>query len=278
MKQRATITAVLVLAGLAGGAHGAEPPVTLAETDTGFTLANGHVTARFDKRAGTFALTYQGVEVVGRGYWPQVGRSSVGDVARFGTKRSTAVRIDPATNDGRQLWEIGTPNRSAEEFRHGDDYWHWGLYHQYPKEFPGDVHFVVGKSDPRRDWNYCQPPRVEGRRVQSTTWSVTFELPEAPRGKAALRLAVCGSSGRGGVEVAVNGKPAGGTGPLPGSGVMHRDGVRGYWCERAVAFDAALLKRGTNVLTLTVPARSWVDGVLYDYLRLELAEARGTVP
>jgi rhamnogalacturonan endolyase len=174
---------------------------------------------------------------------------------------------------GRQLWEVGTPDRSAAEFRHGDDYWQWGLYHQYPKEFPDDVRFVVGKSDPGRDWNYCQPPRVEGRRVQSTTWSVAFDLPEAPRGKATLRLAVCGSRGRGGVEVAVNGKPAGGTGPLLDSGVMHRDGVRGYWCERAVAFDAALLKRGGNVLKLTVPARSWVDGVLYDYLRLELDES-----
>jgi hypothetical protein len=45
-----------------------------------------------------------------------------------------------------------------------------------------------------------------------------------------------------------------------------------------VAFDAALLKRGTNVLTLTVPARSWVDGVLYDYLRLELDERGGKAP
>jgi rhamnogalacturonan endolyase len=24
---------------------------------------------------------------------------------------------------GRQLWEVGVPNRSAEEFRHGDHYW-----------------------------------------------------------------------------------------------------------------------------------------------------------
>ena len=53
---------------------------------------------------------------------------------------------------------------------------------------------------------------------------------------------------------------------------MHRDGIRGYWFERDVPFDAALLKPGANALQLTVPARSWVDGVLYDYLRLELDE------
>ena len=90
--------------------------------------------------------------------------------------------------------------------------------------------------------------------------------------RCGLRLAICGSRGRGGIEVTVNGKNAGNTGPLPDTGVMHRDGIRGYWFERDVPFDAALLKSGANALQLAVPARAWVDGVLYDYLRLELDE------
>jgi rhamnogalacturonan endolyase len=174
---------------------------------------------------------------------------------------------------GRQLWEIGIPNRSAEEFRHGDHYWQWGLYLKYPEEFPKDVNFVIGKSDGHKDWNYCQPPRIDGDRVSPTTWSITFDLPEAPRGKATLRLAFAGSRGRGGIQVSVNDKSAGGTGALPDTGVMHRDGIRGYWFERSVSFDAALLKAGKNVLTLTNPARNWTEGVLYDYLRLELDES-----
>jgi hypothetical protein len=64
----------------------------------------------------------------------------------------------------------------------------------------------------------------------------------------------------------------GGTGPLPDTGVMQRDGIRGYWVERRVPFDAALLREGRNVIALTVPARSWVEGVLYDYLRLEVSQ------
>jgi rhamnogalacturonan endolyase len=168
---------------------------------------------------------------------------------------------------GKQLWEIGVPNRSAEEFKHGDKYWVWGLYNEYPKEFPNDVNFVIGKSDWGKDWNYAQPPR-DGK---PTTWTVTFDLAEAPKGKATLRLAICGSRGRRGVEVAVNDKSVGGTGPLLDSGVMHRDGIRGYWQEKDVSFDASLLKAGTNVIQLTNPGRNWVEGVLYDYLRLELA-------
>jgi rhamnogalacturonan endolyase len=174
---------------------------------------------------------------------------------------------------GRQLWEIGVPDRTAAEFRHGDHYWQWGLYLDYPKEFPNDVQFVIGKSDWKRDWNYCQPPRIEGDRARPTTWSIAFDLPEAPRGKATLRLAFAGNSTRAGVQVRVNDRDAGSTGPLPVTGVMHRDGIRGYWFERSVAFDAGLLKAGTNVLKLHNPASRWTEGVLYDYLRLELDES-----
>jgi rhamnogalacturonan endolyase len=176
---------------------------------------------------------------------------------------------------GRQLWEIGTPDRSAAEFRHGDDYWHWGLYLQYPREFPDDVNFVIGKSDPRRDWNYAQPPRLllNGRVERPSTWRILFDLPEAVHGKATLRLGIAGSRTQRGIDVVVNDKPVGNAGPLPDTGVMHRDGIRGAWCERRVTFDAALLRPGRNVIALTVPATSWVEGVLYDYLRLELDEA-----
>src|SRR6185369_5903899 len=115
------------------------------------------------------------------------------------------------THYGRTVWQIGVPDRTAREFRHGDHYWQWGLYFDYPKEFPNDVNFIVGKSDWRKDWNFVQPPRMESRNVvvvsegeeqnpeagrrfgrdnvQSSTWSITFEMPEAARGRATLRLA-----------------------------------------------------------------------------------------
>ena len=39
------------------------------------------------------------------------------------------------THYGRQVWQIGTPNRSAREFLKGDDHWHWGMYIEYAKLF-----------------------------------------------------------------------------------------------------------------------------------------------
>lgn len=175
---------------------------------------------------------------------------------------------------GKTLWEIGIPDRSSAEFRHGDHYWQWGLYQKYAEEFPDDVNFLVGQSDWRRDWNYAQPPRLNasGRVEKPSTWRIQFDVPKAQSGKATLRLGIAGSRTEQGVLVSVNQTSVGGTGRLPDTGVMHRDGIRGYWVERRISFDARLLKEGRNVIALTVPARSWVQGVLYDYLRLEVAE------
>jgi rhamnogalacturonan endolyase len=183
--------------------------------------------------------------------------------------------LDLATLDwkpvryGKQLWEIGVPDRTAKEFRHGDHYWQWGLYNEYAREFPNDVNFIIGKSDPRKDWNYAQVPH-DGK---ATTWTVTFDLPEAPHGKATLRLALAANSARR-IDVGVNGQPAGTTGPLTDTATVRRDGIRGYWSEKDVAFDAAMMKQGTNVLTLTIPAGGVMSGVEYDCVRLEVDSAR----
>jgi len=171
---------------------------------------------------------------------------------------------------GRQLWEIGVPNRSAEEFRHGDRYWQWGLYNLYPEEFPHDVDFVIGESDYRRDWNYAQPPRPNGAGGWTpSTWRIRFDVAQPLRGIATLRLAICGVRG-GPIDVTLNGKPIGTTGELPETGAMHRDEIRSTEIERDLKFDASLLTTGTNVIELKKNARSWVDGVLYDYVRLEV--------
>src|SRR6185369_10502444 len=100
---------------------------------------------------------------------------------------------------GKQLWDVGIPNRTGSEFFKGDEYFHWGWYLQYPKLFPLDVNFVIGKSDYRKDWFFEQVPYNTntnnlsgGGRGDGTTWAVIFKLAEAPRGKATLRLALCG--------------------------------------------------------------------------------------
>ena len=186
---------------------------------------------------------------------------------------------------GKQLWQIGVPNRSAAEFLNGNDHWHWGEYIEYAKLFPNDVNFTVGKSDFHKDWFIYQVPHDEnlpdplgkgpGR---ATPWRVKFTLARAPAAgqKGVLRLALAGVSARS-IAVQVNGKDAGTVGGLAYNATINRDGVEGSWVEKDLTFDASLMHAGTNTLTLTVPAGGITSGVAYDVVRLELAPAQRAV-
>jgi rhamnogalacturonan endolyase len=203
----------------------------------------------------------------------------LGEFARTDIKVEAGKPLDLGTmdwkpvRDGTQVWEIGVPDRTAGKFFQGPDYWHWGIYYQYARQFPQDVHYVIGKSDYHKDWNIMQVPHStdpSGKGAgRPTTWSVEFQMPDAPHGKATLRIAIAGSEARG-LTIAMNDKLAGSVSYLPNTMVIHRDSDRGYWEERAVAFDATLMKAGPNMLKLTVPAGPVTAGIEYDYLRLEL--------
>ena len=219
---------------------------------------------------------------------------------------------------GRQLWEIGRPDRSAGEFFKGDQAWLWGWNLRYALLFPNDVTYTVGKSDWRKDWFFEQVPhatnlsfvnpeardpanqpfgwvkaesldqypqtdttgpwRVYGQ-GRATTWTVKFNLPQAEHGTAALRVALAGEDGLGGLlPVTVNGQGIGaaGDGSNPDnpriiqSNAIRYNTDRGLWQQRTLRFDASVLKAGENTLTFTVPDGSLQSGVVWDYIRLEV--------
>ena len=92
--------------------------------------------------------------------------------------------------------------RNGSEFLDGDDYFHWGMYLKYANFFPNDVNYTIGKSDFRKDWYFEQVPHAVQDNAagtgmgRATTWTIHFNLPAAPHGKATLRLAICGVGAR----------------------------------------------------------------------------------
>jgi rhamnogalacturonan endolyase len=206
---------------------------------------------------------------------------------------------------GRQLWEIGYPDRTGGKFYKGDgaDYWLWGWCIRYGDVFPNDITYTIGKSDYHRDWFFEQVPhelseawknpaakdplnqrfgwvkagtpgenmwRVIGR-GRATTWTVKFKMDQATKGQAALRLALAGADGQGGLAVAVNGRSAGTIHPVATNAIRYNSDT-GIWHEYSLRFDAALLQTGDNEIQLIVPAGDVTTGVVYDYLRLELKQ------
>jgi rhamnogalacturonan endolyase len=63
---------------------------------------------------------------------------------------------------GRQVWQIGYPDRAADEFFKGDgsNYWLWGWNLRYALLFPHDLTYTVGKSDPKKDWFFEEVPHA----------------------------------------------------------------------------------------------------------------------
>ncbi|WP_345950287.1 polysaccharide lyase family protein [Mucilaginibacter sp. PAMB04274] len=179
---------------------------------------------------------------------------------------------------GKQVWQIGTPNRSAREFYKGDDHWHWGMYIEYAKFFPNDVNFTIGKSDPAKDWYIYHVPhdtdfKPDGKdQGRATPWTINFTMAkDVPvSGKATLRFGIAGSGARS-LGITVNGNDVGPFTDIGGGGAsMIRDGVEGTWVERDFKFNAALLKAGQNTILLTVPAGGVANGICYDVIRLEV--------
>jgi rhamnogalacturonan endolyase len=179
---------------------------------------------------------------------------------------------------GRQLWEIGIPNRNGTEFFGGDHYNQWGMYLLYAKLFPNDVEYWIGKSNFRKDWYYEQVPNAAHKSGENpmnggdTIWKIHFNSEGNLHGVAILRTGLSGVGTRH-VFVTVNGSEAGDMAPLEYNATINRDGIQGMWTEHDVRFAANLLKSGDNVLELKVPAGSVMAGVIYDYLRLELDES-----
>lgn len=177
---------------------------------------------------------------------------------------------------GRQLWDIGIANRNGSEFLDGNDYFHWGWYLKYPLLFTNDVTYTINQSDYHKDWFFEQVPHSEDLtntngtgRGRATTWTVNFDLSQAPQGKATLRLAICGYGTRN-LTAEMNGKSIGSVTNLMYNATINRDGIGGSWAERDLTFDASLMNAGHNSLALTIPAGGLTSGVIYDYIRLEL--------
>jgi rhamnogalacturonan endolyase len=204
---------------------------------------------------------------------------------------------------GKQVWDIGYPDRTGGKFYKGDgeNFWLWGWGLRYAELFPNDITYTIGKSDYHKDWFFQQVPhalsdawknpeakdplnqrfgwvKVQGSDTwksisqgRATTWTIKFKMDKASKGQAALRVALGGADGNGGLAVAVNGQSAGTIQPRSTNALRYNTN-KSVWQECTLTFDAALLKQGENEMQLTVPAGDVTTGVVYDYLRLELNE------
>jgi len=190
---------------------------------------------------------------------------------------------------GRLLWQVGRFDRTAAEFRNGQDARDFQMFLRYPQQFPNDVDFTIGHSDPARDWNYAHWSWF----TKQPAWHLRFESA-AQQGQATLTVGIASAQpaqpSRGRltqVQLALNGHVLGRI-ELPKTGTAgYRGGVQDspHHVLR-FAFDASWIQAGPNDLTLqhldaepfpetggtAHPALKRSPGqLMYDALRLEVS-------
>jgi rhamnogalacturonan endolyase len=184
---------------------------------------------------------------------------------------------------GEVIWQIGSPDRSAQEFGFAENFRQWGLWRQIAEATAGAVRFVVGQSA-ERDWPFQMAvTQNPDRSWQVPAWSIEFNNPVARRGRAVLKLGIASYEGKQAtvLTVLLNEKQIGSVGRLEISGAAQRSGVHAGYQEREITFPARKLITGTNtlVLRMTSPGNR-ADNVritpavalLWDALRLETIE------
>lgn len=193
--------------------------------------------------------------------------------------------------DGKTVWEIGIPDRSAAEFfvpdpdpkyvnrlylDHPERYRQYGLWLRYSEIFPDtDLVYDVHSSDWSKDWCFAHVGRVkEGGSVVPTTWQVHFQLETVIQtGSYKLRLAFA-SANFAIIQVRFNDPnitvPHFDTMRFGTDNAIARHGIHGLYHAFDVDVSPLWLQQGQNILYLTLkkPPNLFV-GVMYDYLRLE---------
>ncbi|KAH8827333.1 rhamnogalacturonan lyase [Flagelloscypha sp. PMI_526] len=207
-----------------------------------------------------------------------------------------------AESAGKEIFRLGTPDKSSGEFRHGNavDSAHsrhpeeyriyWGAY-SFPTDFPSGVKFTIGTSNVSKDWKYAHwstygPTYKDSTKYTlSPNWTIAFDVASADipttATNATFTIQLAGATTSNGntdtsltgfnLNVYVNGQ-----GPLvftiPGymsSSCAARSAVTCYNIAGKLKFSSSWLKAGSNSIILAVPA-STSYLVQYDALRLEV--------
>ena len=213
---------------------------------------------------------------------------------------------------GKQIWEIGYPDRTADKFFKGDgaNYWKWGWDLRYALLFPNDLTYTIGKSDYHKEWFFEEVPHATNLSFvnpaakdpanQPFGWVKAESLDQYPQSNQTGPWRVYGHGkattwtikfnlneamhGHATLRVALAGSDGDGglevgvngrsvgTIQTISTNALRYNTDTGVWRQYTQPFDASLLRPGENEMTLTIPAGDLTTGVVYDYLRLEVNE------
>ena len=167
-----------------------------------------------------------------------------------------------ATQAGQLLWQIGEPDSNNTEFALAPDQF---------RQFEQDGFFIVGESDPKRDWPYVHPGPEDGwAGAREHTFAILFGLQKPPgpgECRLQLRLLDTHSGSPPKLRVLVNGQAFDRALPRgAGDASIQGSPATGKPQTLTIGFPATLLRTGDNSINITLLSGSWI---LYDWVGLE---------
>ena len=120
------------------------------------------------------------------------------DILVTAGKLTTTLASYREESSGKELWRVGTPDKSSGDYLHGyarnyskplhirqfRQYW---ALHDFPTDFPSGVNFTVGKSNPAKDLNYvhwsvfggyANSIRTEPYYQNVNNWTIGFNVKD----------------------------------------------------------------------------------------------------
>lgn len=157
-----------------------------------------------------------------------------------------------------ELVLIGQNNRRADGFNISDSLRAYGLWEQVPE----NLTFTVGQSKEAHDWYYAQ--------CHNGVWTIRFNSDKTYTGQAHLSLSIAGQANSAKVQCALNGTDIGDRFGFSNDACIYRSATQaGHHRYKVIPFNAGLIKKGQNLLTLTMSGIGSNGGMMYDCIKLE---------
>lgn len=244
------------------------------------TDANGNFTIPH-VLPGTYSLFAFGPGAIGQLSLTNCATVTTANTTALGTVNWMPTRVAPT------VWEIGTPDRTASEFKHGTDWWtsntypnpNWAKFMDYIAEFPNDIDFTIGQSNIATDWNFVQPSS-NNVPISNPVWNINFNLTNAPvAGSTASVYVALATNFDAALILSVNGVNV--TAPTTGlslgnnTNAMIRKGIHGAFEEVRFNFPSSNLHAGANKISFSLRKTGGGSSgeLMYDYIRLEASGA-----
>jgi hypothetical protein len=193
------------------------------------------------------------------------------------------------------VMQLGIPDRTAMEFRDGDNYKHYGLFNNEGLDFPAGATFVFGNvngagpTSDRQGWYFTHwksythnwdpsispdPYIPSGPTVSPPDPRIEFNLLHLPAASTTGYVTVAVASVNSGatLTLTLNGHTATGSVPVSSSSAS-RSGAGGIYNSVVIPFPAADFVQGANTLIV----HSSQTPIQYDAIRIELSPADATL-